>query len=637
MKTDKIILFFFVFILPFCVFGQKNDSLSLKYDSIRVISFSIQKIDTTIHQEINTVNIDTNLNYFQYNDPIRKAYLFNSNVGNTGLASENIVFAVNQNLGFSYGIHSFDAYRIKESDQIFYYSVKPFTDLFYTIGPKKEHLFHVTHLHSIKNKVFLGVNYQIVGSPGRDYFQQKASDQSVSVFSYYATKNKKYGVYANYIYNREKVQENGGLQNDTAYILYRQGDNSYSPTINLAKAGNKLKENAFVLKQYYSFEQDSSDRKNDSVPVPKSYNLGRLINTFSFSKEKQIFTDNELYNGFFPMIPFDTNYTADSVMFYHIDNTLAWTNNESTSKDKRQVLRYFAGLTYSYSEVHQMNATYFINVLKPTLGFTIKPYKSLLLNVNGEYVLFDVYNKDFKVSFDGKQEFDAKGKQYGAVELKAWYGRNNPDWFYEHYYSKYYQWDYDFLKQQTLYAGFNYSYKRLSVGLDYYNLVNYVYMDAYSRPKQYANGSINVLSAYLFKNFVMGKFEIDSKVVYQYNDKNRLLRTPEVAAMQSYFFSTHMFKKALFAQLGIDLLYNTKYYADGYNPAVRSFYLQNQAETGNYLYADVFLNFKVKRLRAYLKLTNILSGLIGYENFDVPHYPTPDRIFNFGVSWLFHD
>jgi len=87
MKTDKIILFFFVFILPFCVFGQKNDSLSLKYDSIRVISFSIQKIDTTIHQEINTVNIDTNLNYFQYNDPIRKAYLFNSNVGNTGLAS----------------------------------------------------------------------------------------------------------------------------------------------------------------------------------------------------------------------------------------------------------------------------------------------------------------------------------------------------------------------------------------------------------------------------------------------------------------------------------------------------------------------------------------------------------------------
>ncbi|MEI6122596.1 MAG: putative porin [Bacteroidota bacterium] len=637
MKILKFILVVLVCAGPVCSFAQICDSILTKHDSIKVVRFSIQKIDSTVYPERDEVNMDTSLNYFQHNDPIKKVYFFNANAGNTGLASHNLVFSKSAVTGFSYGIHAFDPYMTAGGDKNFYFSLVPFTDLFYTIGTKKEHIFHVTHLHSIKNKVFLGVNYQIVGAPGRDRFQQAASDHSVSVFSFYRTTNKRYGVYVNYIYNRIKVQENGGLQNDTIYLNYRKGFSTASPSYFLLAGGNKLKESAVVLKQYYSFERDSADRKNDSVPAAKSYNYGRLIHTFSFKKLSQRFTDAELNGGYFPIIPFDTGYCADSVMFYAIENSLEWTNTELRRDNTPRRVRYVAKITHAYTEVHQMNGNYFINVLKPALGLTAMPYRTLAVGVNAEWVLFDIYKNDFLVQASAVQKFEKAGKSFGTIELKGAFSKTRPDWFLEHYYSKYYQWDFDWLKQQIAYVGFNYSYKRLSVGVDYYNLYNHVYMDANARPKQFVGGYIQVFSAYVSKNFVMGKFEIDTKVAYQFNDKNALLRTPQLVAMQSYFFGTHLFKKALFAQLGVDLMYNTRYYADAYNPALRSFYLQNQAQVGNYLFADVFLNFKVKRLRAYVKLCNFLSGVIGYDNFTVPHYPMQDRTFNFGVGWLFHD
>jgi hypothetical protein len=98
-----------------------------------------------------------------------------------------------------------------------------------------------------------------------------------------------------------------------------------------------------------------------------------------------------------------------------------------------------------------------------------------------------------------------------------------------------------------------------------------------------------------------------------------------------------MFKKALFANIGIDLNYNTSYLADAYQPATHSYYLQNDRTLGNYLYVDGFINLKVQRFRIFVLLSNALSGLIGYDSFTVPHYPMQDRTFKFGVDWIFHN
>ena len=108
MKIFKYLSFFLALLMPLCVLGQKADSVQVRYDSLRIVRFSIQKMDTTVYQDRGAVQIDTNLNHFQYNDPIKRTSFFNSSLGNTGLASQNMVFGVNPVAGFSYGMTAFE-------------------------------------------------------------------------------------------------------------------------------------------------------------------------------------------------------------------------------------------------------------------------------------------------------------------------------------------------------------------------------------------------------------------------------------------------------------------------------------------------------------------------------------------------
>jgi len=637
MKRSIILVLTLFAAIPFYLSGQNPDSLLTRKDSMKVVSYCIDKIDTTVFPQNDAKNIDTNLIYFQNYDPAIKAFPFNTNLGNIGQASENMIFTNKPQCGYSFGLKAFDAYKFTSSQENIYYSLLPFTNLFYNLGSKREQIFQVTHYHHVHNKVFLGVDYRVVNIPGRDNFYQKTNNHALSVFTYYATKNKKYGVYINYIFNKEKAQENGGLTDDTAYMNFRKGNSSNIYDINLRTAETNWRESTVILKQYVALSRENTVNKKDSLSPLKKFNLGRIIHTFNFTKQRFKFSDSDPNPNYYPLIPNDSGPLNDSTWFYKIENTLEWTNSEQNKENEKRWLRYFVKVKHAYTEVHQLNRNYYISNLIPSLGLSVEPYKTLKINVSGEYVFMDYNKSDFTVMASAKQNFIFNEKNYGSVGLKVNYSKTKPEWFYQHYNSKYFQWDYDFAQQEILNAGFNYTYKNLSVGIDYYNLFNYVYMDADSRPRQFTNGSINLLSAYIFKNFVIGKFQIDNKIVYQYNDKKSLIRTPDLIAMQSYMFTTPMFKRALLFQVGIDLLYNTKYYANAYQPALGTFVLQNERKVGNYLNADVFINLKVQRVRIFLKLSNFLSGLIGYDYFTVPHYPMQDRLFRFGVSWLFHD
>jgi len=637
MKRFVIILFAIVIYAPFVAFCQHADSLLSRRDSIKVVGFCIEKIDTTSTPQNYATSIDTAIFGFHNYDPAAKYFVFNANLGNTGQASQNLIFQPHQSTGFSYGLSSFEAYKFNNAQKNNVFSLLPYTNLFWTLGMKREQVFQVSHYHHVRNQVFLGVDYRIINAPGRDNFRQKTNNHSLSVFTYYTTKNKRYGVIVNYIFNRIKVQDNGGLTDDTAYINYRKGENSGGFDVNLKKAETVWNESSVVLKQFVTLSRENEFNKKDSLRPLRKFNLGRILHTLSFTRQRYKFTDENPNFSYYPLIPNDTSATVDSTWFYTLENTLAWTNSEQNANAKDRSLRYFARIKHAYTTVRQLDGSFYISNLIPSLGISVRPYNTLKVDVAGEYVLMDYNQHDFSLNATAKQDFVFNEKNYGSLRLSARYQRAEPAWFYEHFFSKYYQWDYDFAKQSTLNIGLNYSYPRLSVGIDYYNLYNYVYLGADSRPRQYANGAVNVLSAYIFKDFIIGKFRIDNKVVYQYTDKPSLVRKPQLMAMQSYMFTTPMFKKALLAQIGIDLLYNTPYFADSYNPVLGAFVLQNEYKTGNYLDAAVFINLKIQRMRIFVKLSNFLSGLIGYNYFTVPHYPMQDRLFRFGISWRFHD
>ncbi|MBR5783965.1 MAG: hypothetical protein IKY43_02225, partial [Bacteroidales bacterium] len=99
-----------------------------------------------------------------------------------------------------------------------------------------------------------------------------------------------------------------------------------------------------------------------------------------------------------------------------------------------------------------------------------------------------------------------------------------------------------------------------------------------------------------------------------------------------------LFKNALALQTGIDLRYNTAFYADAYNPALAAFYRQNDVEIGNYIWLDVFATLQIKHATMFLKLLHV--NALWEQNpryFMTLHYPGQDFLVQWGFVWKFFD
>jgi hypothetical protein len=72
-------------------------------------------------------------------------------------------------------------------------------------------------------------------------------------------------------------------------------------------------------------------------------------------------------------------------------------------------------------------------------------------------------------------------------------------------------------------------------------------------------------------------------------------------------------------------------------PSTGRFYRQENFETGNYPFLNVFLNIKLRRTRIFVMVDHINSGLMGYEYYMIPAYPQNVRMLRYGIAWTFYD
>jgi len=185
---------------------------------------------------------------------------------------------------------------------------------------------------------------------------------------------------------------------------------------------------------------------------------------------------------------------------------------------------------------------------------------------------------------------------------------------------------------------FSLYYKRnkLKAGVEYQQLSHYVALNEEALPIQ-SDHSIDVIKAILYKDFRFSIVGIDTKVAYQSASDRMFISLPEIMADVSVFVTLPLFNGATTIQPGVRAYYNTSYYASAYMPALRSFYAQSDKEIGNFLYADVFFNFRIKRARLFFKYSHINALWGPYNYYMVPSYPMMDAGFRFGISWKFFD
>ena len=173
---------------------------------------------------------------------------------------------------------------------------------------------------------------------------------------------------------------------------------------------------------------------------------------------------------------------------------------------------------------------------------------------------------------------------------------------------------------------------------------NYVYFNNEAIPEQ-ANENI-VLTGYgaelklkKYTNKNIGEyFGFDSDFTYTAigGGDGNVFRAPELFYYGKLYWEGFLFENSLQVQVGADLMYRSAYFAYDYAFATQQFFIQNTNELSSYFLTDLFLNFKVEKVRIFFKWNHFNQR--NDEGYQItPLYPGQQRVLDLGVRWFFFD
>ncbi|MDR1183116.1 MAG: putative porin [Bacteroidales bacterium] len=553
-----------------------------------------------------------------------------ANLGIFGRANYSMNFSFYRKHGFIYKTLPYNTYLRTIENWRFYLPEEVYANLQYNFVSGKENHFSVAYAQQITEDLYFGLGLESIIAEGR-YIMQKIRDVNLGITLRYHLPSNRYGFSMYYLLNLVKNQENGGIEEDSLF------ENGKSPSeINVRfssnnSAYNHILENTFFLRHYLAL----SGKRNEEGRVENK--IGYLVHDMEFESNKNLFDALRLDSNYFPVSNFNRDTTSDLVKHRQIRNTILWSSYmpEDTLPDKKNFIRLAAGIMYTFIKVEDTLSEYRNHQLAPLANLYVKLFNRLHIKANA-LITLNGYNAG-DITVDGQLALDfLRGeKAKHQIKLDAAFYNYSPDYFFTHLTANNYMWENELKKQQALIAGVIWEHKKYSMGVHYYTLNNYTLLDENCLPAQIEQ-FVNVYQFAAYVPFYIKGFGINANIYLQYADNERI-RIPTVATRQTVYYGFPLFKRALFLQFGLDFLYNTAYYANGYNPVLQQFYLQNDKKTGNYGYLDFFLRAKINRFQLQFKLTHLWAGLFGKNYYFIPHYPAKDMGFALGILWRFYD
>ncbi|MCQ2311458.1 MAG: putative porin [Paludibacteraceae bacterium] len=254
---------------------------------------------------------------------------------------------------------------------------------------------------------------------------------------------------------------------------------------------------------------------------------------------------------------------------------------------------------------------------------------------------FDIYghlNSGFKL-----------GKDSMTIDAQVDFRNETPNYYLLHYNSNHYRWGYkadysdeiNLKKTYRLHIGGQIAYPTKwvtpRIKVDYENIQKYIYFEhGIATPQQMENGSISLLAIDGEVNLTTPWVNLDNHVIFQYSS-NEVIAVPTIALYSNLYYHGTWFK-ALDAQFGVDIRYNTRYYAPIWNPALAQFCVQDTEKVGNYPTLSVYANFYVRllHLRFFAQYEHFNTTFMSHEYFSMPAYPNNPGVFKAGLAFHFY-
>lgn len=586
--------------------------------------------------------IDTALNLHQIDLPYQLVGVGDAYLGQLGGASIPLDYLRRPQYRNNEFASAFNSYYFTPENVKFYNVKLPFTHLNYLMSGQKKYYeenFGITHAQNASPSTGFNIDYKSRGARGI-YAWQKARDKNLSMA--FSHTGKKYTAHAGYIYNSVEVRENGGITEDrfVTDTVFELPENI--PT-RLSDARNKIKNNTFFAIQSYGIplrkltDEDFSIAKRSTIFIGHAIEYSRWYKKYtdtrpdtldyykhwyinSTQSNDSIF-ESTLSNRLFLQIqPWDREGTIGL-----IDAGVGMDNHHYYQFDMNQ---YLSGNTkgvdktsyYAYGAIEGNIKRYFS--WSGNIRFHPFGYRSGDLTVGGNASI-SAFIKDKPITLSGRFNYELR----------------SPGYWTDGYFSNHYAWSNSFAKENEtrIELALNIPSIGLELGANQSVISNKIYYDAESLPAQHT-GSVSLSSLYARKDFRLGGFHLNHRVLLQWSTSQEVIPVPLASAFISYYFEFNVVKNVLRVQTGLDARYNTRYYAFGYNPALAQFYNQREKQIGEYPMIDAFVSAKWKRMRILAKFAHVNDDLIGGRNyFTVLHYPQNKRILKLGFSWSFYD
>lgn len=610
---------------------------------------TMQEIDTSIaefHKEYNFMRRD-----------VGSAWL-----GNLGAATVPLnYFDRPEYRNYSF-MQAWDTYLMTPERILFYNARMPYTNISYQMSgqrAKEEQLFHAVISQNISPSTSFNLDYNADGTRGT-YERQRALSRYFS--ANVAHTGKRYAFHGGYIYNVGDMQENGGIKDtrdvtDTVYSvpdaipvwlneranarnLYKGNTfywvHSYGLPLRRQRAtddislsgiptiffGQSFQRTAF--RKVYSddvtpdFDWGVDPRQNDA-PWPAYYNNFYVNREGTRDSIRQAMTDVKFFvqlqpynrNGILGLVTAGLGYEHNNY-YYYVPEDLEVTYGNGKNKTKSSVYAY-GSLEGAVSRYMRWNAD---------LRFYPMGYRSGDFDVGGTLSL-SAFIKDRPLNLDASVRFTLR----------------EPDFWQQRYFSNHYLWANNFSKEKStlIAAKFTVPSLALEVGANYEMTQDKVYYGMNVVPEQFKE-TLSVMGLYLRKDFRLGGFHLNHRVLMQWSSDQAVAPVPLFSANISYFFGFNVVRDVLYMHIGIDGSYNTEYYGYAWNPAIGQFYTQNHTKVGGYPMLDAFVTAKWKRLRLRFKLQHWNCNILGDNRyFEVVNQPQNRMMFKIGLSWAFYD
>ena len=349
------------------------------------------------------------------------------------------------------------------------------------------------------------------------------------------------------------------------------------------------------------------------------------------------------YNNMFYINP---TSSADSMRMFTVENKLFF--KLQPWKRDAIVSEVSGGVGYQWNSIYAFRPDMFLtgnsNINQHNMylyaGASGEYKKYLNWGATAQYSFLGYYQNDFNVDAHVGVSFYPFKDKSEPITLNGRFSTSlkEPDWFSQHYYSNHYVWDNDFGKTSTtkVEASLDIPKWDMEAYFGYALVNNYLYNDTLGIARQ-NTGLINVMSAYLRKDFKIWWFHLDNQILFQYSSDESTLPLPMFTFHLRYYIEMEAVKNVLTVQLGADARMNTPYYVPAYNPALGTFQLQTREQVGYNPYIDIFLNLQWKRVNIFLKVINVGEGWpTGASSFSAYHYVRPSLGFKFGIHWPFY-